>query len=247
LPMAGGEAERLVDAKEGASALRWSPDGRQIAFLMAEPKPAALDRREKDRDDGRVADKDERRARIWVLDVGSRTVRQVTSGTWRVGQIEWSGGAELIASATDKPASDQWTDRIFTVSLSDGRFTPIATPRGPLGGFAISPDGTRLVYAGARTDGPEAHDLWIQPIFSAGPARNLTALSIDRPVSQPRWIDDHTMMAHVARGFASALATIDQDGVAENIAGLEVNPSAFARASTGTIAYVGETTTQPPE
>src|SRR5439155_10005325 len=65
LPMAGGEAERLVDAKEGASALRWSPDGRQIAFLMAEPKPAALDRGAKDRDGGRVAAKDEPVAPTW--------------------------------------------------------------------------------------------------------------------------------------------------------------------------------------
>src|SRR5437899_3600471 len=35
LPMAGGEAERLVDAKESVSAFRWSADGREIAFLMA--------------------------------------------------------------------------------------------------------------------------------------------------------------------------------------------------------------------
>jgi dipeptidyl aminopeptidase/acylaminoacyl peptidase len=261
LPMAGGEAERLVDAKESVTAFRWAPDGHEIAFLMAEPKSDAVERRERDRDDRKVVDKEDRRPRIWVVDVARRTTRRVTSGGWRIDQIEWmpAGGA-LIASATDKPESDQWTDRIYRVSLADGQFTPVASPRGPLGAFAVSPDGATIAYVGARMDGPEPHDLWIQRLAagrvssaatpSAATAtdlgRNVTAASIDRPISQPRWIDNRSLVAHVARGFSSALVTID---VASGYTfdRLELNPSAFARSTTGTIAYVGETTTRPPD
>jgi len=249
LPMGGGEAERIVDAKETVSAFRWSPDGRQIAFLMPEPKPAAMERREKDRDDASVVDKEQRRPRIWVVDVAARTTRQVTSGGWHVGQLEWMPGraTTLVVSATDKPEVDQWTDRIYTVTLSDGRFTPVVTPRGPLGPFAISPDGARLAYVAARTDGPAPHDLWIQPLTTSEPPRNLTATSIDRPVSQPRWIDNGSLIAHVARGFSSALVTIDRAGGVQTVSGVDVNPSGFARATDGTLAYVGETAARAPE
>ena len=248
LPMAGGEPERLVSAKESITAFRWSPDGREIAFLMPEPRPEALERREKERDDSRLVDKDERRPKIWLVDVASRAARQVTTGAWRIDQIEWMpGGRDLVAAGTTTPESDRWTEKLMTVSVASGAVATIAAPRGPLGAFAVSPDGTRVAYIGARTDGPEPHDLWLQPMFSAGPPRNLTALSLDRPVSQPRWIDERTVIAHVARGFTSTLATIDQDGIAQSLAGFEVNPSAFARASTGAIAFAGETTTRAPE
>jgi dipeptidyl aminopeptidase/acylaminoacyl peptidase len=248
LPMAGGEAERLVDAKESVTAFRWSPDGREIAFLMAEPKPDAQERREKDRDDRKVVDKEDRHARIWLVDVTRRTARQVTRGAWKIDQIEWlpAGGA-LLVSATDRPESDQWTDRIYRVSLADGTFTAVASPRGPLGAFAVSPDGAHVAYIGARLDGPEPHDLWIQALGSSEAARNVTAASIDRPISQPRWIDDHSLIAHVSRGFASALFRIEVNGAAQAVSGIDVNPSAFARASTGTIAFAGETTTRAPE
>jgi len=249
LPMAGGEAERVVAAKESVSAFCWSPDGGQIAFLMPEPKTATLEQREKDRDDAKVVDKDERHPRIWVVDVAKRTVRQVTSGSWRIGQIEWMprNASTLIVAAADRPESDRWTERIYTVSVSDGRFSSVAVPRGPLGPFAISPDGAQLAYVAARADGPSPHDLWVQPLSPSEPARNVTAASVDRPVSQPRWIDGHALMAHIARGFASALVTIDLRGTVQNVGGLQVNPSAFAGTPTGTVAYVGETTAEAPE
>src|SRR6202022_4121686 len=96
------------------TAFRWSPDGRQIALLMQETRSAALDRKERDRDDARVVDKDDRPARLWVLDVEARTLRQVTSGNWRISQIEWlPGGEEVIASATDRLAPDHGPQRVY--------------------------------------------------------------------------------------------------------------------------------------
>ena len=248
LPLAGGEAERLVEAKESVTAFRWSPDGREIAFLMAEPKPDTVDRREKDRDDRKVVDKEDRRPRIWIVDVARRTTKKVTAGAWRIDQIEWmpAGGA-LLVSATDRPESDQWTDRLYRVSPGDGKFTPVASPRGPLGPFSVSPDGANVAYVGARADGPEPHDLWIQPLGPPQTARNVSAASLDRPISQPRWIDNRSLIAHVARGFSSALVTIEVNGAVQALSGFDVNPSAFARAASGTFAYVGETTARAPE
>jgi len=132
LPMSGGEAERLTDRKDRIESFRWSPDGRQIALLMAEPKSEAQQKREKDKDDARVAEKEDRRARVWTLDLGSRAVAQVTKAPFRIGQIEFArGGDRLIVAASAKPEEDQFNEAIFSVDLKSGNFTPIAAPLMP--------------------------------------------------------------------------------------------------------------------
>jgi dipeptidyl aminopeptidase/acylaminoacyl peptidase len=251
LSMSGGEARQLVDRKERVAAFRWSPSGRQIALLMAEPKSSELEKRERDKDDGRVVDKGDRRERVWLLDVEAASseaaLRQVTNGRWHIGQIEWAPtGDRLIAEATDRPESDQWTERIYSIVLANGQFTEVSSPRGPFTGLKVSPDGQTIAYVGSRVDGPEAHDVFLLPT-AGGAAQNITSTSLDRPVAQLRWIDDRTMAGTVARGFSSAIVSIARDGRAHTIEGIDVNPGVFARAADGTIAYVGESTTAAPE
>ena len=247
LSMAGGEAEKLTDTKERIEVFRWSPDGTRIALLMAEPKSEAQQTREKDKDDARVADKEDRLARVWTLDVASRAVAPVTSAPWRIGQIEFApDGSRLIAAASPHPQADAFNEAIYAIELATGSFTPIAAPRGPMGAMALSPAGTTIAYVCARVDGPEAHDLCLQPA-RGGAVRNLTGASIDRPISQPTWIDDQTMVVTVARGFQSAIEIVTGDGRPQPVDGLSGNISAFARGSNGTFAYVSETATKAPE
>src|SRR5262245_61421014 len=247
LSLRGGEAEKLTDRKDTVGAFRWSPDGKRIAVLMAEPKSDAQERREKDKDDSRVVDKDDRHPRVWILAVETRALTQLTSGSWQIRQFEWLPGSEkLVAIATSSPAVDQWTDRLYTIDLASGSFNQIAAPRGPLTGLAVSPDGRTIAYVGARVDGPDAHDLYLQSIGGGSP-QNITAASLDRPVAQPRWIDHQSLAVNVARGFKSALAIVGRDGKATMVDGVGVNPSTFARASNGTLALVGETAARAPE
>ena len=247
LDLRGGEAERLTNRKDAIRAFRWSPDGRRIALLMPEAKPDAVRQRERDKDDARVEDRSERHARVWLLDVATRALTQATTANWRIDQIEWTpDGAALIAVAHPRPESDQWNERIYTIDLRDGRFSPLGEPHRPIGGIAISPDGKTVAYVGGRIDGPSSHDLYLQPI-DGGTARNLTAAALDRPVSQVQWIDNDSLMAVVARGFASELAIVGRDGRVRPLDRFEVNPSQFARSVSGAIAFVGDTTRRAPE
>ena len=247
LPMAGGEAEKITDRKESISAFRWAPDGAHIALLMEEPKPEAQQTREKDKDDARVAEKEDRRARIWDVAIASHAIRQVTTASYRIGQIEFTpAGDTLIVAASARPLEDRFNESIFIVAAQDGRFTPIAEPRGPMGGFSLSPDGRTIAYICARVDGPSPHDLCLQPV-AGGAARSLTGATIDRPVNQATWIDSRTLAISVARGFQTSVEIVGLDGLSQPIPGLGGNPSAFARASDGTVAYVSETATSAPE
>src|SRR5262249_49854608 len=104
LSMRGGEAEKLIDRKDAVGAFRGSPDGRRVALLMAEPNPESLQTREKDKDDARVVDRDVRRPRLWILDVVSHELRQVTAGRWRIEQFEWlPGGDRIVVIASSTP------------------------------------------------------------------------------------------------------------------------------------------------
>ena len=247
LAMSGGEAEKITDRKEAIGAFRWSPDGRRIALLMPEPKPESLLTREKDKDDARVAEKEERLSRLWVLDVASHSTTQVATTPLRIAQIEFApSGDRLIEAASPKPHADQFNEAIYSIELDSGRTAQIAAPRGPMGPIAISPDGKTIAYVCARVDGPDAHDLCLQPV-AGGDSHNITGATLDRPVSQPKWIDDRTVAVGVARGFQSSVVTVGADGRAQSLDGLTVNPYAFVRTGNGTFIYAGENATQPQE
>jgi len=165
---------------------------------------------------------------VWILDLASRTLKQVTSGSWQIAQIEWlPSGDRLVAAVTAKPASDQWNQHLYAINIGSGEFTEIAAPRGPLGAFALSPDGKTIAYVGARLDGPDAHDLFLQSVGGGSP-RNITAAEVDRPISQLHWVDAQTLAATLQRGFKSEIALITADRPPATVTGIETNPSAFA-------------------
>jgi dipeptidyl aminopeptidase/acylaminoacyl peptidase len=246
LPMAGGEAAPLTHGKGGTGGFEWSPDGRSIAFVASEPRSDEEEKKVKDKDDARVVDEDDRHARAWVVDVATNEVRRLTKEPWSIGQITWMpGGDALVAEATDRPASEEETDQVVRIALGDGAVTVVASPKGPFGDVTVSPDGGALAWVAARVDGPTPHDLWTQRLGSAAP-RNLTAGTLDRPVSGVTWRPDGHFMAVVADGFKSRLEALDPDGEGHPLAQGPVNPSSYS-ARGGTLAFTGETTTEAPE
>ena len=120
------------------------PDGKQIAFLAPDAKTDAEEKKEKDKDDAHVADKEDKRARLWLVDVATGETRALTKPTWDVQELVWlPGGDHLIVKATDRPESDEYTERIFTVQVSDGSAKQLIAPRGPFGEVRVSPNGKR--------------------------------------------------------------------------------------------------------
>ena len=245
--MRGGEAEKLTDRKESISAFRWSPDGRHIALLMTEPKTEAQQAREKDKDDARRGGERGSPARGSGTSTSPRE-RSARSRRrrYRIGQIEFTpGGDRLIVAASAAPLEDRFNEAIFAVDLKDGRFTPIATPRGPMGAMALSPDGATIAYGCARVDGPR-RTISACSRSAGGAMRNSTASTIDRPINQAKWIDDPTLAISVARGFQTRLEIIASDGGGgQPIPGISAAtfPPSHGRAD-GTVAYVSETATE---
>ena len=251
LSMDGGEATPLTELKSRIGAFEWSPDGRRIALLAPEPRSAAADQKVKDKDDALVADDSSQYDRVWIVDVATRQVRQVTHAPWRVSDVAWTpDGARLVVVATDHPERDEYTNRIMSLSLrakdSAAALTPIAAPRGPFGAPQISPDGSQLAWVGARVDGPTPHDLYVAPLGGGAPGRNLTA-ALDRPVRSFGWRHDGSLVALVQDGFTTRLVTIDANARVAPLASTPVHPTSVDVSDGGDVAFVGERTTQPQE
>ncbi len=248
LRMEGGEAAAVTKGKVGVEVFAWSPDGRSIAFLAPNPRTEAEEKKEKDKDDERVVDRDDKYARLRVLDLAKREERTLTESTWKVEELQWlPNGQSIVIKATDRPASDRMTDRIYLVDVTNGRKQELLAPRGPFRNLRVSLQGSAVCFIGSRDDGPEPHDLLTIPI-EGGIAKNLTGASLDRAILDFQFAKGGWTVAVYADGFRRKFIGYTESGERKDMTSeLSVNPGQFSVAATGEIAFVGETATTLPE
>ncbi|MEQ1474240.1 MAG: S9 family peptidase, partial [Candidatus Acidiferrum sp.] len=245
----GGEAEARTKGKSDIRKFEWSKDGKFIAYIAPDAKSEEEEKKEKDKNDARVADKEEKHPRLWMVPVDSGDAKAITPASWEIKELAWMpDGDNIVVATTDHPESDQNTDRIFSVRVSDGNMKPLSAPRGPFGKVAVSPDGETIGFIGAREDGPSPHDLMLLPVGNSA-ARNLTGLNLDRQIFDYKWLGDGGVLAIAAEGFHTRLKKFAPGGAMTNVAGgASANPFAFAAAGDGgEIFFVSQTATQPQE
>jgi dipeptidyl aminopeptidase/acylaminoacyl peptidase len=245
MSLSGGEPVKLTSAKNSVSSFDWSPDGARIAYLARDPSTEADDKKSKEFDDARVIDEEEKRARLWTIDLSDKKPHQETKGAWAIRGFDWFPDSKrLLLEATDDLAPEKLTARIFTLTLADGSMNLVLRPRGPFGNLKVSPDGASFAYTGARLDGPSAHDLYISTV--ANPAPRNASLSIDRPVSRFEWMDSSEIAALIENGFHTELNVIGTKP-RKLIANDSADASAFSRSKAGAIAYIAGTASTIPE
>jgi dipeptidyl aminopeptidase/acylaminoacyl peptidase len=246
IPLGGGEARPLTESKTGIDSFEWSPDGKRLAVLTSEPKSEEEEKKEKDKDDARVIGKPEERTLLQILEVDSRELKTLVKGAWRISEYQWNpDGQSLIVVASDNPKEELFSEKIYKVAIA-GEMTLLASPAGPFGNLKISPDGTWLAYVGSRGDGPEAHDLILQPL-AGGPARNLTARLIDRPIEDFIWQDSASLFILSASGFGNVFTTLNlASGIVKSQWTPDLLIESFSKGNK-TLAYVGESAVEAPE
>jgi dipeptidyl aminopeptidase/acylaminoacyl peptidase len=240
----GGEARAITSGKSAVSSFRWSPDGKHFAFLATEPKSEAEEKKEKDKDDARVSDRERDLARLWTVDADGKNVKQITKGAWKIDDFEWLAPDRILAIASDQPRVERWIEALYNVSLADGKLTRFGAPSPPFAGLSVSPDRKLITFAGTRDDGPIPHDLYLTAAENYD-ARDMTA-SIDRQVVSVKWQNSSTAVLAVVDGFNHRLYRLEATGVTTAI-DLPSSVNDYDVAGDGTLAFVTASFNHLPE
>ena len=223
----GGEAVRLTDIAQGVNDFEWSPDSTRLVLILQDPKPedaAEASAKEKDKEKPAAKPKtpppyvidrlqfkedtvgylDRRREHLYVFDVASKKLTQITSGDFDDSEPVWSPDGKQLAFTSNRSQpdpdrnfnSDIWTVTADNVARSAGapsddkgaHLTQITTNPGADRSPAWSPDGKWIAFVSqidAKAIDYATHHLAIAP-STGGEAKVLT-LKLDRNVRRPRF------------------------------------------------------------
>jgi dipeptidyl aminopeptidase/acylaminoacyl peptidase len=144
----GGESERVTEAKTGVQSFQWSPDGRQIAFIAQQEMTPEEEKKQKDRDDAIVVDKNFKFARLWVIDVQTKKASELVKNDYVVNDPQWSPDGNSIAYVTNPTpkADDGSLTDIYIIDVKSGRQRKLLENDGPDTSPRWSPDGRRIAF-----------------------------------------------------------------------------------------------------
>ncbi len=213
LPLRGGEPWKLATFAESVGEMRWSPDGRSLAFTLLDTLSGQVKAWRKKKWDHVVEDAIPQYNHLWVLDVASGKHHRLTSGTFMVADPRWSPDSKSIAFV--------WSP---TGAVDDGNFRDLAIV--PAAGGAVrkldvmsdagpawSPDGRWLAWAGGtdRAKHVEKTELWLMPP-AGGRATRLTA-DFDESASPPVWnTSSDTLFFLSTQGTSTRVASVPRAG-----------------------------------
>src|SRR5262249_20949680 len=97
LSLDGGEAQPLTWMDGDIADFRWSPDGRRIAFLMADRVPPQERERIAPKQDAVAVDAHPRPQRVWIYDFEKKTAERISPPDLHVDLLEWSPDGTRLA------------------------------------------------------------------------------------------------------------------------------------------------------
>ena len=205
----GGEGFPLTDVEQGMSGYRWSPDGTRLLLTIRDAEEKDEDKKENAPREPWVIDRlqfkrdnmgyltGNRRTHLYVFELGSRELRQLTTGDWDESLGVWSPDGTRIAFAsnrTDEPDANENSDIwIVPSDLEEPTASPrrVTTNEGSDRSPAWSADGRSLAYTtGIRPDLIWYATTHLAVISIDGGEPYLLTTDLDRNVSQPRFSDD---------------------------------------------------------
>jgi dipeptidyl aminopeptidase/acylaminoacyl peptidase len=228
----GGEAERLTDTPQDVEDFAWSPDSRQMVLILRDPSPEEIDAaKEKAGKEGASPEKekksktqkpwvidrlqfkldevgylDRRRTHLYVFDLATKSLTQITSGDYDDSEPAWSPDSKLLAFTSNRSMPDPdatYDTNIWVVAANNtdkgAHLTQITTNPGADESPTWSPDGKWIAYV-TQLD-PHLFDYATKHLAIApatGGKANVLTLAFDRMVTVPRFSPDGKFIYFIA-------------------------------------------------
>jgi dipeptidyl aminopeptidase/acylaminoacyl peptidase len=198
----GGEAWQLTSARDGVNGYSWSPNGKQIAFLVTDSVSREQEAKIRRRDDPKVFEEDFRMTHIWVIDVDTKGATEVVHEAYTIsGAPSWSpDGTKLAYSASPTPMVRDERRDAFVVDVASKRVEKISTASDVETVPQWSPDGTTLAFTvtpqewKGNADGIMSRTLRNArlTLYNVGSrtTKDAGSASFDVSAGQPRWSAD---------------------------------------------------------
>jgi dipeptidyl aminopeptidase/acylaminoacyl peptidase len=188
----GGEAEKLTDSKSGVTSFQWSPDGSRIAYVAPQEMTPDEEKKQKDKDDAQVIDKDFKQARLWVIEVQTKKAAELVKGDFSASDAQWSPDGKKIAfTATPTPKADDGTlSDIWIVDAVSGKMRKLTANDGPDTAPRWSPDGSQIAYLSRDLKNAEVGQLRLTVVGVEGGTPRAIAPSFEYQVGAPKWSPD---------------------------------------------------------
>ncbi len=241
LDLRGGEGVPITSVEQGVEGYEWSPDGKRLVLLIRDPKPSpeeapvpwVIDRLTFKAD--YVGYLDRRRGHLYIYDIDTKSVMQITAGDYEDYSPAWSPDGRRIAfvsNRTEEPDANSNSD-IWLVDPGTpyDRQEPVrvTTNPGSDGSPIWHPDGERIGYLMTYTDRTDVPNAYLQTkvaIIRIGEDEPvlLTTEDLDRKAYGPAFSPDGS---HI-------YVMLEDDGQVQ-LASVSVDDGTLSRPVTGQV------------
>lgn len=236
--------------------ITWSPDSRQIAFVSATPGPetAAADGDpmvftrylwRPTAAEGIKPFNDNRRLHIFIANVGTKQVRQLTSGDYYEHSIDWSPDGSTILFCSDRsPYADQFFHyNVYGINPTTGAIREITHNEATQYDPVWSPDGHQIAFRGTtrgltdRETTMEDTHVWVMNADGSDP-REIGRVVDDRQ-GAPQWSPDGTALYFTAqeRGSVHLYRLPVSGGQPERVLDQTGSVGSFGVTKSGDVVY----------
>ncbi len=210
-----GTGARVVAEMTGTNAplpgtgrtVAWSPDSRRIAFVSSVPGPETAAAEgdpmvitrylyKPDASEGLTHFNDNRRLHLFVVDLASQRIDQLTDGTFYEHSIDWSPDGQELLFLTNRDADDDefFNYDIYALKLADKSVRRLSATESNEYRPRWSPDGRTIVFQGTRrglTDRETTmEDTHVWVMNADGTGRREIGAAIDNRQGVPEWTAD---------------------------------------------------------
>ena len=257
----GGDSVPLTDTVGGVSSYKWSPDGRRMVLVLQDPKPEDVEKKKDEKwkektpppwvitrrqfKQDYVGYLDSRCTHLYVLDVESKKMTQITSGDYDDSQPAWSPDGRLIAFTSNRTedADSNYNTDIWAVAADNPdrgqTLLQITTNPGPDTSPTWSPDGELIAHISATdTEAVLYATNHLAVASSQGGDVKVLTRELDRNVFTPRFSVDGRSIFFVLEdsGELSLARVAPRGGAVERVIGGPRSVAAYSEGANGPIA-----------